>query len=95
MKTFIAALTVMFASIIAVAQPAEAKQPKRTPVRAAPSLCDNYATLSQEELLRALKEATRSGATGWPGADTVCMGGPQVEAQAPRLHKPERMQTAD
>lgn len=92
MKTFIAALTVTFATIIAASQPIEAKEPGRIP---GPSLCDNFATLSQEELLRALEEATRTGVTGWPGADTVCMDGPQVEARLPALREPARKRTGD
>lgn len=46
--------------------------------------CDNFAELSQAQQLELLNQAVASGAvTGWPGPDTICMGGSELQAGLP------------
>lgn len=70
----------------------ELQRPSKTPSLS----CENFAELSQADQLRLLNRAVKSGAVaGWPGLDTLCMGGAEVQAQLPANPKKKRRSTVD
>ena len=79
----LAPLAVASLAMVAGPLPLTAKELDKRPAAAKLS-CDNFAELSQAQQLELLNQAVASGAVaGWPGPDTFCMGGSQLQAELP------------
>lgn len=94
-QLILASLAVASLAMVAGPLPIFAKELQK-PSRTANLSCENFARLSQAEQLRLLNGAVKSGAaSGWPGPDTLCMGGAEVQAQLPATAKKKRHSAID